>query len=157
LTSLCGGSSIRLSQQECTQRSRAFLFAACAVAVADAYRICDIDVFENGVGSINLPLMTGMLGQGLATRGAHPYFLALMSNLAMAITESNLRFTLPFASMTKGEMLERLKHHGLGSWARQSRSCIHSSLRLPGAPQCGSCPACIERRQAFRVAGVPED
>ena len=67
-----GGVAKRLSHQERSQRSRAFLFAASAAVVAQACDIQSVEVFENGVGAINLPLMTGMLAGGLATRGAHP-------------------------------------------------------------------------------------
>jgi 7-cyano-7-deazaguanine synthase in queuosine biosynthesis len=156
LTALRGGAAIRLSQQERTQRSRSFLFAACAIAVATAFEIEEIDVFENGVGSINLPVMTGMLVGGLATRGSHPSFLRQMAILASAIAESKIRFTLPFGMMTKAQILMPLREHGLAVWAQDSRSCVHSSWRFAGKSHCGVCPACIERRQAFAVANIEE-
>lgn len=81
-TSLEGGKSKRMRQQERSQRSRAFLFCVAAAIAAKAYELETIEMFENGVGAINLPLMTGMLGSGLSTRGAHPTFLRLMSELS---------------------------------------------------------------------------
>lgn len=113
-------------------------------------------MFENGVGAVNLPLMTGMLGSGLATRGAHSTFLRLMSELSAQVTESPIRFKLPFESSTKAEVLQRLPTPELAMWTQQSRSCVHASLRQLGKTHCGRCAACIERRQAFADAGIEE-
>lgn len=45
----------------------------------------------------------------------------------------------------------------MSDWLKRSRSCIHSSLRISGKRHCGHCAACIERRQAFRAAGITDD
>ena len=157
-TSLEGGKAKRMRQQERTQRSRTFLFCAAAAIAAKAYGLDRIEMFENGVGAINLPLMTGMLGSALSTRGAHPTFLRLMSELATQVTEASIRFELPFQSRTKAEILRDLKAcPGLPSWAQGSRSCVHTALRETGKTHCGHCPACIERRQAFACAGIEEN
>lgn len=156
VTALRGGHAIRMSHQETSQRTRSFLFCACAIAAANTFEIENIDVFENGVGAINLPVMTGMLFGGLATRGSHPSFLHQMSQLATAIAGSPIRFHLPFANQTKGEMLRPLRTERLQDWLRTSRSCVHTSWRVAGKSHCGSCPACIERRQAFAVADIPD-
>lgn len=156
-TSLDGGKSKRIRQQERTQRTRAFFFCAAAALAAEAYDLEFIEMLENGVGAINLPLMTGMLGNGLSTRGAHPTFLQLMSELSGQVIEKPIRFVLPFESKTKAEMLQNLKTvPGLQTWAQASRSCVHTSLRQVGKTHCGRCPGCIERRQAFAVAGIEE-
>jgi Queuosine biosynthesis protein QueC len=156
--SLSGGSAKRMRLQERTQRSRAFLFCSAMAIAAKAYRLRAIEMFENGVGAINLPLMTGMLGTGLATRGAHPTFLRLMSNLASKVAECEIEYILPFHAKTKGEMLAQMKSiDGAAVWAQASRSCVHTSLRETGKTHCGRCPACIERRQAFFSAGILED
>lgn len=157
-TSLAGGKAKRMAMQEKTQRSRAFLFCTAAAIAADAYRLETVEMFENGVGSINLPLMSGMLGNGLATNGAHPTFLHLMSKLASLVARRPIRFVLPFADLTKAEMLKELSASPeLAVWAQASRSCIHTSIRDAGKTHCGHCPGCIERRQAFKVAGITED
>ncbi len=156
-TSLVRGKSKHMGTQEKTQRSRAFLFCAAAMVAAHEYKVDVVEMFENGVGAINLPLMSGMLGNGLATRGSHPTFLKMMSDLSSQVAERKLRFELPFAGVTKAEMVQGLNRvPGLANWAKMSRSCIHSAPRITGRPQCGHCPACIERRQAFRVAGVED-
>jgi 7-cyano-7-deazaguanine synthase in queuosine biosynthesis len=156
VVALRGGAAKRISQQERSQRSRAFLFCAAAAVVAQACEVEEIEVFENGVGAINLPLMAGTLAGGLATRGAHPTFLKLMGQLASAVAERPVRYSLPFAALTKAEMLAPLKTRGLGEWAQLSLSCVHTSWRERKTSHCGQCPGCIERRQAFAAAGILE-
>ncbi len=158
VTALQGGKSKRMRSQEKTQRSRAFLFCTAGMIAAKAYDLREVEVFENGVGAINLPLMSGMLDNGLATRGAHPTFLGMMTKLARHVAEVPIRFKLPFADKTKAQMLESMRPSSeLAEWVKLSQSCVHTSPRVKGAKHCGCCPACIERRQAFHAAGVRED
>jgi 7-cyano-7-deazaguanine synthase in queuosine biosynthesis len=156
VTGLRGRNAISLNKQERTQRTRSLLFAACAVVVASVYDIQEIEVFENGLGSTNFPLMTGAMFGGLATRGAHPTLLRQMSALGSTVVGYPLALSLPFAKMTKAQMLQPLRDHGLSLWAQTSRSCVHSSWRVAGKTHCGTCPACIERRQAFATAEIVE-
>lgn len=157
VTGLRGQHSIALDKQGRTQRTRSLLFTASAIAAAGAFGIQQIDLFENGLGSINFPLMAGALFDGLATRGSHPTFLRHMSALGSAVLEHPLVLSLPFGGVTKAQMLQSLRGEGLDQWAQTSRSCIHSSWRVPGKTHCGTCPACIERRQAFATAGIIEN
>ncbi|MGQ0620873.1 MAG: 7-cyano-7-deazaguanine synthase [Panacagrimonas sp.] len=145
-----------MKRQEPSQRSRGFLFGVAAALVARACDLHEVEVFENGVGAINLPLTSGGLSGGLATRGAHPSFLRMLSSLVSSVMEREMRFSLPFMEKTKGEMLLKLKANQLERWAELSHSCVHTSPRVRGQPHCGQCPACIERRQAFAVAGISE-
>lgn len=157
LISLDGGKSERLSYQEQSQRVRGFLFCAAAAVVANGCDIQNIDVFENGVGAINLPLMEGMLTDGLSTRGAHPAFLEKMTRLVSAVFGSEISYVLPFLANTKAEVIGALQGRPrLLDWAQWSRSCIHTSIRKKNIKHCGICAACIERRQAFIGAGVIE-
>ncbi len=157
-TALHRGKAKRMRLQESTQRSRGFFFCSSAAVAANAYGLRSIEMLENGVGAINLPLMTGMLGSSLSTRGAHPTFLDLMSQLAGLVTEQPMKFVLPFEAKTKSEMLHGLRDiDGISEWLQTSHSCVHSAIRRPGKTHCGTCPACIERRQAFATAGIKED
>jgi hypothetical protein len=157
LVRLKGGVSKLLRNQEQSQRARGFLFCAAAAVVASACNIEIIEIFENGAGAINLPLMEGMLRDGLATRGAHPGFLAKMSALASDSLDKQLRFVLPFSGLTKAEMIRKLiDDQRLIVWVQSSRSCVHTSLRTVNIRHCGTCPGCIERRQAFAAAGVED-
>lgn len=155
-THLSSATAGNMSAQECSQRSRGFLFCVTAALAAKACSLSEVDVLENGVGAINLPLTTSGMSGGMTTRGAHPTFLNKLSILCSMVMEQSFTFTLPFMNQTKGEMLIPLVRQGLGKWAELSQSCIHTSVRKRGQPQCGECPACIERRQAFAVAGHVE-
>jgi len=147
----------RLRSQEMTQRSRAFLFCAAAAVVAASCDVRAVHVYENGHGAFNLPFSSGALSGGFSTKGAHPAFLRMMSELASETLSKPINFVLPFADVTKAEMVARLiKTPGLGEWATTSRSCVHSSWREPGIGHCGQCPACIERHQTFVVARVQD-
>ncbi|QWN17353.1 7-cyano-7-deazaguanine synthase [Xanthomonas citri] len=152
-----GGATERMRDQEQSQRARGFLFCAMAALVAHGSDIGSIVLFENGVGAINLPLSEGGLMDGLSTRGASPGFLAQASTLFSRVLDRELQFSLPYLAKTKAEMVRRLTSNArLADWAQQSRSCVHTSLRESGKLHCGVCAACLERRQAFKDAGVNE-
>jgi len=142
-------------RQESTQRCRSFLFATVAAVVAGACGQDSVEALESGVGAINFPLTRGMIGWK-ATRGSHPTFLRLMSRLASLVSDQQIDFDLPFADDTKGEMVKRLGELRLPSLALKSVSCIAYPLRRKRAAQCGSCAACLFRRQAMFAAGISE-
>lgn len=151
------GKAERTRRQELTQRTRAFLFCVAAAVAAREYRLENVEMFENGVGSVNLPLMSGMLSAVHSTRGAHPTFLSLMSELVSRVVDARVAFALPFDAQTKAEMVAGLKAvPGMSEWLQRSQSCVHGPMREPGKKHCGTCPACIERRQAFAAASIEE-
>jgi hypothetical protein len=114
-----------------------------------------VELFESGIGAINLPLMAGMVGSK-ATRSSHPEFLRLMSRLVSLVADTEIEFSLPFFSKTKGEVTKKLAELGLQELAVLTASCVGFPLRNSKAKQCGVCPACVFRRQAMQVAGIPE-
>lgn len=144
--------------QERSQRSRSFLFTALGAITAIMHGQRTIEMFESGVGAINLPLMAGMVGSK-ATRSSHPEFLRLMSKLASLVADSEVEFTLPFKDRTKGEVVKALAGADLQGFAASTASCVGFPLRHSKQKQCGLCPACIFRREALRFAGIqePED
>jgi len=142
-------------REETSQRSRSFLFASSGAIAAILSGVPDIEVFESGVGAINVPLMVGMTGTR-ATRGSHPEFLRRMSRLASLIAERAIAFQLPFFGMTKGEMVRSLKRNGIGDLAACTVSCAHYPRGHDPYTQCGICPACVFRRQAMLVGDVAE-
>lgn len=145
----------RIRDQETTQRTRGFLFCASAAVLAATCEIELVDVYENGHGAINLPLIGGGICSAFSTRGAHPTFLDMMTRLASDALKRPVNFKLPFAHMTKADMVAEMSlTQDLVEWAQQSRSCVHTSWREPGITHCGYCAACIERHQAFEGAGI---
>src|SRR5262249_10970243 len=112
------------------------------------------EIFESGVGAVNLPLMNGA-ADFRTTRSTHPHYLRLISKLVSHVNESDTRFVLPFVDRTKADLVKRAKELGLEELARKSVSCIVHPLKRKNK-QCGACPACIYRRQAMITAGVSE-
>ncbi|MEX2139678.1 MAG: 7-cyano-7-deazaguanine synthase [Pirellulales bacterium] len=143
------------SLEERSQRCRSFLFATLGAIAAIMHGQQVVEVFESGIGAINLPLMAGMIG-AKTTKSAHPKFLRLMSRLATLIARSDVEFCLPFHSQTKGELVRSLCGKGLQQLANLSASCVHFPQRHCKQKQCGVCPACIFRRQALATAGITE-
>lgn len=143
------------AEEERSQRCRSFLFAAVGGVAAAVGGASSVEVFESGVGAINLPLMAGMVGSK-ATRSCHPEFLRLMSQLLTLVADREITFRLPFMDKTKGQMVKSLADEGLEDLALSTVSCVHYPLREKPHKQCGICPACIFRRQAMLVGGIRE-
>ncbi len=142
-------------EEERTQRTRSFLFCSAAGVAATMIEARAIKMMEGGVGAINLPLMAGMVGSK-ATRNGHPTFLRRFSDLLQLVTGRELAVDLPHRLLTKAELTRTLVEAGLGDLALNTVSCVHYPLRDSGAKQCGTCPACIFRRQAIITAGIEE-
>ena len=142
--------------EEPTQRSRAFLFMAASAAAALMGESSEVEVYESGIGAVNLPLMSGMVGSR-TTRSSHPEFLRMMSKFVSVVASKNVKFVLPFLNLTKGQVVKQLAENGLGTLAKQTVSCVHFPLRVKTGKQCGICPACIFRRQAMLTAGIEEN
>lgn len=145
-----------IGQQEKTQRTRGVLFCVAAGLAARWSGARQVEVFENGVGAFNLPLMTGMLDGGRTTRGAHPQFLSQMGGILSAVLNHPLDFVLPFCWDTKAEMLQRLPADQARQLIELSHTCVHTSIRERGKDHCGTCPACIERQITLNAAGLAD-
>lgn len=138
-------------QEETSQRTRGFVFQAFGAVTARMAGLDRLDVYENGVGAINLPYTGAQLGSQ-ATRATHPVTLRLMSALLTRVFGAPFAVALPYASMTKGELCEALRDIGLGHLARRSVSCDGYPQRSKRADQCGVCPSCLLRRQSLHHA-----
>jgi len=147
----------RMSSQELSQRCRSFLFCALGGVVASMVGASTVELYENGVGAVNLPPMTGMLLGGRMSKSSHPAFVRAMGDLVSRVAERPIAFELPFATRTKAEMVRALQEDGLAKLANATVSCVHFPLRVKGSrKQCGVCPACIGRRHAMAIACVEE-
>ncbi len=148
--------SLGIDTPERSHRCRAFLFAALAGVVAEMTKASRIEVYESGVGAVNLPLRKAMTGS-MATRGSHPHFLHLMGELLGHVVGRRIEYDLPFLDRTKGEMARVLAgDERLRELACSTASCVHYPLGRKVEKQCGVCPGCIFRRQALIVAGIVE-
>jgi 7-cyano-7-deazaguanine synthase in queuosine biosynthesis len=146
-----------LKQQELSQRCRSFLFLAIGAAVAGTVGAGDVEIFESGVGVLNLPSMTGMLVGARATRSCHPELLRLMAELVSAAAGRQIGFSLPFVRRTKSEVVRAFAEEGLQAVVPLTTSCVHYPIRIRGsAKQCGLCFSCIGRRQALFASDVED-
>ena len=146
-----------LKEQELSQRCRSFLFCSLGAVVASISGSHAVEVYESGVGALNLPPMAGMAVGARSTKGCHPNFLRLMSEVASSIAQRSITFELPFADSTKAEVVKNLADSRFAEISELTTSCVHFPLRERGkAKQCGVCFACIGRRQALWSAGVAD-
>lgn len=138
---------------EQSQRARGFAFLGLAGAAADALGIRDVHVFENGIGSVNLPYTAAQTGAH-CTRSMHPVTLAQMEEfLAMAL-QMELKLSNPSQFKTKAEMCRRLEPEFWPA-VSASRSCDTAfASRTSVAESCGLCTSCILRRQSLYGAGL---
>jgi 7-cyano-7-deazaguanine synthase in queuosine biosynthesis len=145
--------------EETSQRARSFLFVSIGGAIAALTGSSALEVYESGIGSINLPLLAGMSGSQ-ATRGSHPKFLRLMSALLGHVANRPIDVVLPFANYTKGEVVRALKQMDQTDLIKSTISCVHYPIRTEkGEPwkSCGICPGCIFRRIALSSVGIEEN
>lgn len=142
------------SEEEKSQRSRALLFACVGGVVAALNGSPEVEVYESGVGAVNLPLYDWMVGSR-ATKSSHPHFLRLASCLVSQAVGRDIAFRLPFLDQTKAQVVRYMTgDRELEDLARFTTSCVHYPLRERSHKQCGWCPACVFRRQAMAVAGI---
>jgi 7-cyano-7-deazaguanine synthase in queuosine biosynthesis len=142
-------------KEESSQRTRSLLFCAVGAAVASLVGVSVVEMYESGIGAINIPLLAGLTG-AKTTRSSHPEFLRQMTEIVSLIAQRPIAFHLPFAKQTKAQVVSVLKSLCLEDLAAATASCSSFPLREKGAKQCGYCSACIFRRQALLSAGISE-
>jgi hypothetical protein len=133
--------------KEHTQRSRSFLYAALAFAVARAYKLDRLRFYENGVVSLNLPISEQVIG-ARATRTTHPQVLNGFAKLFSEITGSPFAVENPFLWLTKSEVVDVVGDGGCAELIKHSASCTHTIDQTKLHTHCGRCSQCIGRRFA---------
>ena len=116
-----------------TQRSRSFLFASMAAAVANLFDLDRIYFYENGIVSVNLPLCGQEVG-GRATRTTHPRSLALLQHLLSLVLDREFTIENEYLWKTKEDVMHAVS-------GRPGRPTWRSSLSVastPAATRCGS-------------------
>ncbi len=157
LRSLCRGDQIlhvpvwvqkgKGLDREFTQRSRSFLFAALAAAVASVFGKQRIRFYENGVVSLNTPISEQVVGSR-ATRTTHPQVLNGFAALLSLLTGQTFKVENPFLWLTKTDVVNLVGDTGCGQLIEQSVSCTRSRTLPEGWTHCGVCSQCISRRFA---------
>lgn len=137
-----------------TQRSRSFLFAAIAYALAFAYGQSSFNVYENGITSINLCRREDLLN-ARASRTTHPKTVAGFSEFFSLMHDKPFVVRHPFLGLTKGEVMQQIakKHPNLIS---STVSCTRAPYAKGEATHCGTCFQCIDRRLASFVTKLED-
>lgn len=136
---------------ESTHRTRSFLFAALGAVVAWLFSKNRISCFENGVVSLNLPLVAQVVG-ARATRTTHPQVLAGLRRVLINAIGRPFGVDNPFIWLTKAEVIERISANGCSDLIRHTRSCTRIRDMTTLHPHCGQCSQCIDRRFAVIAA-----
>lgn len=133
------------------QRARSFLYYVVAALVARRMRSNSILVFENGITSLNLPI-SPLLTSTRATRTTHPLVLFAFEKMVRLVLQwDSFEILSPHLHDTKAEMVARIADaHYL---IEQTTSCARMRMMNKW---CGTCTACILRRQVFWAANLPE-
>ena len=140
----CGLTKIKPIDE--SQRTRAFVFTSTAFAIASAYNKNNIDVYENGMTSINFP-ETQDLMNARASRTTHPQTIGLLEKLFSAISGKPFKINHPFLYKTKADVVSIIKKYGRENLIDTSVSCS-TSRGKKGTTHCGICSQCIDRRFA---------
>ena len=138
--------------REETQRTRSFLYASIAYAIASAHHQDNFSVYENGVTSINLYRREDLVN-ARASRTTHPQTMAKMEILLSLIGEKEFKIELPYMFKTKAEIVEKLKSHA-PELISSSVSCSRTFDVEGQATHCGRCFQCIDRRIAAYSVGA---
>jgi 7-cyano-7-deazaguanine synthase in queuosine biosynthesis len=137
------------------QRSRSFVFAAVAAVVARQVGLHRVQVCENGVTSLNLPVSPELIG-ARASRTTHPQSLTLFGRLFSLLFETEFEVHNPYQWKTKAQMLERLREQGHADLCKLTCSCGHVWGREECRPHCGRCSQCVDRRVTVLAAGLTD-
>jgi 7-cyano-7-deazaguanine synthase in queuosine biosynthesis len=130
------------------QRARSFLYLVLAALVARRVEATEVQVLENGVTSLNVPL-SPFLTSTRVTRTTHPLVLLTFEALVREVLEwPAFRLTGPHLFETKAEMVRPIRRYA--SLIAQTESCA----RVRTGEWCGTCTACILRRQVLWEAGA---
>lgn len=138
---------------EGSHRSRSFLFATLGIVIARSFGLGQADFCENGIVSLNLPLLAQHVG-ARATRSTHPKALKGLSGLFSKLLGAEVRISNPLFWHTKTDVLKRIYDLGCGHLIKRSRSCANVRRTSKMHPHCGRCSQCIDRRFAALASGL---
>ena len=138
-----------------TQRTRMFLYASIAVAIAAAGGASEISIFENGITSLNFARRQDLLN-ARSTRTTHPKTIRLLQDLFQDIASNEFKIHTPFFWDTKADVITRLAHINGSDLVASAVSCSRTFLPIGSASHCGECSQCVDRRFACYAAGLEE-
>lgn len=138
--------------RESSQRTRALLYLAAGVAVADLSGSGLLYLSENGPGALNLACTPDQAG-ARATRAVHPKTLALFAELATRVLERPITVINSGLFHTKGELAKILSRGDFAPAVQETVSCDRFPY-FPVDKACGTCSSCLYRRVALHAVGL---
>ena len=148
----CSLKGVRASEE--TQRTRFFLYTAVGFALAQAYGQDELNIFENGITSINLSKRQDLIN-GRASRTTHPKTLGLLQQVFSDVLNQPFTIRHPFIHLTKTEVVSVLKQYNQPGLISATVTCTKTFLRFnnhTSASHCGFCSQCVDRRFAMYAA-----
>jgi len=139
-------------------RSRGFTFILIGAMCAFLEGQSVLNVYENGIGAINLRFRESEVGLNHA-RSVHPLSLMLIGQWLSRLLNTSIDIRNPFLFWTKAQMCQiLLDDQRLLSPAFQTQTCdrLDRHKKSEGVRQCGQCSSCILRRYAFAVLGMED-
>lgn len=144
-----------LQASDDSQRSRSFLYASLAASISAMFKKNRISFYENGVTSVNLPIVEQLVG-ARATRTTHPEAVAGFRRLFSFMSDSDFAVDTPFLWKTKADVVNIIKDVGQADLIKYAVSCSHIFAMSKLATHCGCCSQCIDRRLAVFAADCAE-
>lgn len=135
-------------------RSRGFTFMLIGAICAHLEGRNVLQVYENGIGAINLRFRESEIGLNHAN-SVHPLSLMLISQWLTHILGQNIQIQNQFLFWTKAQMCQVLLEQGALPVAFATQTCDRMH-RKTGAKQCGCCSSCILRRHAIAALDIQD-
>ncbi|MFO8040228.1 MAG: 7-cyano-7-deazaguanine synthase [Sodalinema sp.] len=132
-------------------RTRGVVFTLLGSAYAYLMDCNVLNLYENGIGAINLPYTESTVGLD-HSRSTHPLTLLKVSNLVSDIFGEIFKIRNPFLFSTKAQMCQSLARNKKADLSALTQSCDRPHRRKP--VQCGYCSSCILRRQAILASNL---
>ena len=133
-------------------RSRGFTFMVIGAVCAYLEGSLTLQVYENGIGAINLRFRESELGLSHA-RSVHPFSLMMIAEWLTQVLKEPITLNNPYLFQTKAQMCEVFTRYGGLDIAFATETCDRKH-RHAETKQCGRCSSCILRRHAFAALGI---
>jgi len=141
-----------------TQRTRLFLYTSIALSISIHTNKGEVNVFENGVTSINLSKRQDLIN-ARASRTTHPKTLFLIERFFNSVSEKPIKINHPFIYKTKKGIFDLIKRFKKESYINSTLSCTKTFNKFQNnsqATHCGTCSQCIDRRFSAYASGLEE-
>jgi 7-cyano-7-deazaguanine synthase in queuosine biosynthesis len=142
-------------KEEKSQRTRGFVFTTLGAVTALNAGINVLEIYENGIGAINLPYDNSQVGT-MNSRGVNPLSLLRMERFIEKLTRKLFQIKNLFLFQTKGEMCQHEAVKTLAETIPLTFSCDGFPVREAQKPQCGVCTSCLLRRVSLETAEIME-